>query len=208
MQKIHFGAIIAVTALLVLTSSMVSEQSFAQTTNQPATTDNIGTGGTSCNTTPPTRGLYLTIEGKTGQNGNPCIFEIEDYSFDIEQTLSIGSQSGGAGAGKVTFNPFSITRQVDSASPTFFHDLVTGTHYNTVVLHMRKAGGTQQEFLTFTFKLVAVKTISWAHDEESPKETNTFEYGALGIQYQQQKAGGTLNAPVIGCFDVVQNALC
>jgi hypothetical protein len=28
------------------------------------------------------------------------LFEVEDYSFDIEQTLSIGSQSSGAGAGK------------------------------------------------------------------------------------------------------------
>jgi len=32
-------------------------------------------------------------------------------SFDIEQILSIGSQSAGAGTGKVTFNPFSITRK-------------------------------------------------------------------------------------------------
>jgi hypothetical protein len=32
-------------------------------------------------------------------------------SFDIELTLSIYSQSTGAGAGKVTFNPFSITRK-------------------------------------------------------------------------------------------------
>ncbi len=31
-------------------------------------------------------------------------------SFDIEQVLNIGSQSSGSGAGKVTFNPFSITR--------------------------------------------------------------------------------------------------
>ena len=28
------------------------------------------------------------------------------------------------------------------------------------------AGG----FLAFTFKLVAVKTVSWAHDDEAPKE--------------------------------------
>lgn len=34
------------------------------------------------------------------------VFEVEDYSFDIEQVLNIGSQSSGAGAGKVTFNPF------------------------------------------------------------------------------------------------------
>jgi hypothetical protein len=37
-------------------------------------------------------------------------------AFDIEQTLNIGSQSTGAGAGKVTFNPFSITRKIDVSS--------------------------------------------------------------------------------------------
>jgi hypothetical protein len=37
-----------------------------------------------------------------------------------EQSLNIGSQSSGAGAGKVTFNPFSITRKIDKASPIFF----------------------------------------------------------------------------------------
>lgn len=31
-----------------------------------------------------------------------------------------GSQSTGAGAGKVTFNPFSITKHVDKASPVLF----------------------------------------------------------------------------------------
>jgi hypothetical protein len=47
-------------------------------------------------------------------------FEVEDYSFDIEQVLNIGSQSSGAGAGKVTFNPFQITRKTDKASPLLF----------------------------------------------------------------------------------------
>lgn len=205
MQKIRLGAIIAVTALLVFTSSMMSEQGFAQTTN-PSTTDNISGNGLACNTTPPTRGEYITIAGKNGQNGNPCVFEVEDYSFDIEQTLSIGSATGGAGSGKVTFNPFSITKRVDSSSPIFFHDLVTGTHYNTVVLHMRKAGGTQEGgsfFDVFTFKLVALKTISWAHDDESPKETITFEYGGLQVLYQQQS-----NPPVIACYDAIQNIVC
>jgi len=31
-----------------------------------------------------------------------------------------GSQSSGSGAGKVTFNPFSITRKIDSSSPILF----------------------------------------------------------------------------------------
>jgi type VI protein secretion system component Hcp len=31
-----------------------------------------------------------------------------------------GSQSAGAGTGKAAFNPFSITRKIDAASPIFF----------------------------------------------------------------------------------------
>jgi hypothetical protein len=53
-------------------------------------------------------------------SATPALFEVEDYSFDIEQTLSIGSQSSGAGEGKVAFDSFHITRKVDVASPAFF----------------------------------------------------------------------------------------
>jgi len=130
---------------------------------------------------------------------NRCgLFEIEDYSFDIEQVLNIGSQSSGAGAGKVTFNPFSITRKIDCASPQFFQMACSGTPFHTVGLGLRKSAGGDVSgllFLMFTFKLVAVKTISWAHDDESPKETVTFEYGGLNIQYTQQLPSGQM-APV------------
>ena len=127
------------------------------------------------------------------------VFEVEDYSFDIEQTLNIGSQSTGAGAGKVTFNPFSITRKIDRASPTFFQMACSGTAFQQVIArHLRKSGAagdgstTGLIFLRFDFKLVAVKTISWAHDDESPKETVTFEYGGLQVRYSQQNPNGTL----------------
>jgi hypothetical protein len=43
-------------------------------------------------------------------------FSMTGVSAGLEQTLNIGSQSSGAGAGKVTFNPFSITKQTDKGS--------------------------------------------------------------------------------------------
>jgi hypothetical protein len=46
------------------------------------------------------------------------VFEIDDFSFDIEQVLNIGQQSSGAGVGKVTFNPFQITKKTDAVSVT------------------------------------------------------------------------------------------
>lgn len=145
---------------------------------------------------------------KKGANNRCGLFEVEDYSFDIEQVLNIGSQSSGAGAGKVTFNPFSITRKIDCASPGFFQMACSGTPFHTVALGLRKsAGGTASGlvFLMFTFRLVAVKTISWAHDDESPKETVTFEYGGLNIMYTQQKPDGSPIQPDPGGWNRVKN---
>jgi hypothetical protein len=47
-------------------------------------------------------------------------FQVTSYSFGVEPVLNIGSQSSGAGAGKVTVNPWNVTRPMDKASPVFF----------------------------------------------------------------------------------------
>jgi type VI secretion system secreted protein Hcp len=148
--------------------------------------------------------------------GNPFIkaagagnvFEIQDYSFDIEQILNIGSQSRGAGAGKITFNPFSITRAIDKASPVLFTMACSGTAFQSVGLGFRKgSGGTSAGsfFLSFTFKLVAVKTISWSHDDESPKETTTFGYGGLQIWYGIQNPNGSISPTNLQGWNAVKN---
>jgi len=140
--------------------------------------------------------------------GDKGLFEVEDYSFDIEQVLNIGSQSSGSGAGKVTFNPFSITRKIDKSSPKLFEMACSGTPFKNVFLGMRKSAGGDASgvfFLRFQFKLVAVKTISWSHDDEAPKETVTFEYGGLIINYGQQEASGRIGPLVPGGWNRVKN---
>jgi len=141
-------------------------------------------------------------------NGN--IFEVEDYSFDIAQALSIGSQSTGTGAGKVTFDPLSITRRTDRASPVLYQMACARTAFQAVVLVLTKsAGGTVSAlaFEKFTFKLVGIKSIAWAYDLETPKEVVTFEYGGLVIEYWIQNADGSLGSKVLGGWNVVKNIL-
>src|SRR2546422_11006287 len=152
MQKILLGAIIAATVLLVYPSLMMPEQSIAQTADQGASTDTAVTGsGLPCNTSALTRaGAFLTVDGITGPNGSPCLFEIKDFSFGVENPTTIGSATGGAGAGKVKFNEFTIKKTTDKASPLFFKSCVSGTHFKEVKLTVRKAGGDQFEFLTIT----------------------------------------------------------
>jgi type VI secretion system secreted protein Hcp len=145
------------------------------------------------------------------------IFEIDDFSFDIEQILNIGSQSSGAGAGKVTFNPFQITRKTDKLSPILFTMCCAGQHFKIVSLFLRRAGGgtaggqgsltSGTTFLRFDFALVAVKTISWsgADGDDACKEEVTFEYGALQVRYVQQKEDGTSFPPIPGSWNRVYN---
>jgi|GEM_PF-315417 len=141
--------------------------------------------------------------------GAQQLFEIDDFSFDVEQTLNIGSQSSGAGAGKITFNPFSITRKIDCSTTRFFNMACSGQAFQQVGLAMRRSSGGAKYagscFVRFDFKLVAVKTISWAHSDESPTETITFEYGALLVRYAQQDASGKPLATLVGGWNRVQN---
>ncbi len=124
------------------------------------------------------------------------VFEISSYSgLSIEHILNIGSQSTGVGSGRVEFKEFSIERSIDKASPIFFDMACSGTAFKLVTLALRKAAGgdsSGQVFLRFDFKLVGVKTVEWAHDDTSPKETVTFEYGGLFMRYCQQKSDGSM----------------
>jgi len=139
---------------------------------------------------------------------NNGLFEVEDYSFGIEQTLEIGSQSTGAGAGRATFNPFSITRKIDRSSPSFFQHACSGKPFKNVYLGMRKStvsAAAGAFFLVFHFKLVTVKTISWAHAAETPKETVTLEYGGLLLQYGQQNPNGQITTVFPGGWNRMKN---
>lgn len=135
-----------------------------------------------------------------------ALFEISDWSTDVEQTLNIGSQSSGAGAGKVVFNPFSITRKVDKASPQLFRAACSGTPFEFVDLLLVKPGPADgRVFLGFRFGLVAVKTIGWTSADDVPTETINFEYGSLTLSYAEQSPDGSVEPVVFQGWDRVRN---
>jgi type VI secretion system secreted protein Hcp len=122
-------------------------------------------------------------------------FEIKDFSFGVENPTTIGSATGGAGAGKIKFNEFTIKKTTDQASPLFFKNCCAGVHYGSVTIAMRKAGGdpnlTGKEFLRFKFDTVFTTKIDWSGPgDEGPEESITFVYGKLGVKYTPQQASG------------------
>ncbi len=165
----------------------------------------------------PHSGAPLASESSVGSINDPfvtpnpvptagALFEIADWSMDVEQTLNIGSQGSGAGAGKVSFNPFSITRKVDKASSHLFRAACSGTPFEFVdLLELRPGDVDRRVYLAWRFGLVAVKTIAWSSDEDVPTETITFEYGSLTIGYAEQSSAGAIVPMVFSGWDRVRN---
>jgi len=127
----------------------------------------------------------------------PTPFDISEWSFGISQTVSMGSASGGASSGKVSFDPFTIKKVVDKSSPYFFATLCTGGHYKTVNLLVRKsgvaAGKSGAIYLEIDFYMAFITKIDWSHDDTAPTEEITFDYGAMQISYKKQMPTGGLD---------------
>lgn len=126
----------------------------------------------------------LILEKYAG--GGSVTLPVEAFSFDVEQTLNIGAQGTGAGAGKIVFNPFSVTRLPDQLSPGLFVLCASGTPFQRAILTVTPDGA-GVPYITYLMKLVAIRTISAGgnqHGGPLPLETVTFEYGGLLFIYE------------------------
>jgi type VI secretion system secreted protein Hcp len=145
-----------------------------------------------------------TLDGESKDSTHQNAIDILSYQFGADTPTSIGSASGGAGAGKVKFNELTITKQVDKSSPTLFKDLSAGGHFEKVVLTVRKAGGTQ-DYLTITMGLVFVTHYSQGGTGDIPTETIGFDFGNIQIDYKPQTSSGALGSSIVDGWDQVQN---
>src|SRR4051794_39194383 len=81
----------------------------------------------------------LKVIGETQDVDHKNSLEIKEFSFGVENPTTIGSMSGGAGAGKAKFNEFNVKKAVDAASPLLFAACGQGCHFPEVTLSIRKA---------------------------------------------------------------------
>ncbi len=78
-------------------------------------------------------------------------FEIKDFSFGVENPTTIGSATGGAGAGKIKFNEFTIKKTSDSVGAglaAFTGPVGSGAHLylNFIPTQSSKTGSFQNRF--------------------------------------------------------------
>ncbi len=159
----------------------------------------------------PAVGLNGNLQpiGESTDTVHKSELEIKEFSFGVENPTTIGSMSGGAGAGKAKFNEFTVKKGVDRASPALFLACGQGCHFPQATLTIRKAGGKKLDYLIYIFYMVYVTKVEWSGGggEEAPEENVTFVYGAMQIQYQMQDTtGAAVGSPAVMSWSVITNS--
>jgi len=149
----------------------------------------------------------LAGETQDQQFKSKAAVEVASYSFGIHNTTTIGSMSGGAGAGKAKFSEFKIEKVVDSVSPNLLHYAGGGLKIPRIELYLRKAGGTRLIYLQYSFKLVYVTDVEWTvgAGDDSVRESVAFAFGALQVMYKLSDATGATKGTLTGTWNQVKN---
>src|SRR5262245_58350038 len=67
------------------------------------------------------------IEGESTDDKHKGEIEVLSFSWGASNPTTIGSATGGAGAGKIKFNEFQIVKHMDTASPLIFQKVCEGS---------------------------------------------------------------------------------
>ena len=134
-------------------------------------------------------------------------FNVTSFDLGASAPINIGSQSSGAGAGKATFQPFTVTKTVDKYSSDLFLDLTQGAHLASAEIIVRKAdaSGMADPVAQYVMKDVAISDIHISGTAKQTTETIQGEYGAIQFVFYGQMSNGT-TAPVSqGGWNQIQN---
>ena len=136
----------------------------------------------------------MAVDVSVTFTGNQVKFQqaiaVQSFSWGAENENTVGSASGGAGAGKAKLTEAVISKQVDElASPLLFQLLTTGGHLDSATFEFRKVGGgapagpTEKPWITIKLSMVLVTQFaqSVSAGDESPNEVVHLAYGAVNI---------------------------
>jgi type VI secretion system secreted protein Hcp len=130
-----------------------------------------------------------------------------ELSWGIENPMTIGSSSGGAGAGKAKFEELEIKKLVDASSPGLMMAAGKGAPIPSASIMIRKDAGKMNTALQYSLKNVFVTKIdtSASAGDDGVYETVTLRVGSIQQRYVQARPTGALN-PIIAGWDQVANS--
>lgn len=133
------------------------------------------------------------VEGESADSKHKGEIELETWSFGLSNPSS-ALKPGGAAAGKSVPGDFIATKKNDKSSPRLAQAVAMGDHFKSAIITVRKAGGTQQEYLSITLSDVFISSyqLGGTGGGVLPVESISLNYAKMVQEYKEQKADGSL----------------
>lgn len=129
---------------------------------------------------------FFKIKGITGLSTDK-----HHQGFIDIQTFSIGSATGGSGAGKVSFGSFTIVKQTDKTTPLLMRDVTNKVSLSSAEVTFAKVTrGQALDYLRFQFTNVMVSSFKISSGGDRPTESITITFQKAYLSFL--KNGQTL----------------
>src|SRR5215471_11525749 len=150
---------------------------------------------------------FLKIDGIKGESqDDKHKGEIDIMSFSWGLSNAGEVTGSGIGSGKVSFQDIHFVKKTDASSPLLMLNCATGTHIKEVNFVVRKAGGTQLEYLKIklTDALIAdVRPGGTTEGTTIPTEELSLSFSKLEYSYQPQGADGKAQGgPILAGWEI------
>lgn len=128
------------------------------------------------------------VKGEAAAKGHEDDIEIESWRWAVQASSAIGS---GAATARRSYSGLTVVKRIDSASTALLSALTTNDEIKQAVLTMRKAGEGQVDFFMLTLKEARITHLEHsAGDDGSARETVTFTFRKVEVEYRRQQASG------------------
>ncbi len=151
------------------------------------------------------------IKGESRDSKHKGEIDVLHFSFGVTQH-GASAHGGGGGAGKAHFTDFHFVHHIDEASPVLLQACASGHHMPSALLTVRKAGGTQLEYLKIKFHDLLISGVEHGGAAEStkspdlPVEKVSLNFSKIEMDYQPQGPDGkAAGGPIHGGWNVKQN---
>jgi type VI secretion system secreted protein Hcp len=153
---------------------------------------------------------FLRVEGISGESSDDKHvgwIEIMNFDLDVSQKVSrTASSAGGASTERADFSVFSFSKLLDKASPQLALACAAGTHIDTIVVELGRAGTDKTRFMQYKFTNCMICSCSTTADGGFPVDDVAFSYGKIEWRHtQQNRRGGYAAGNVAGGWSLEKN---
>jgi type VI secretion system secreted protein Hcp len=154
--------------------------------------------------------MFLKLNGVAGESKDKThTKEIDILAWTWGMSNSGSAHvGGGAGSGKVSVQDLSVTKYIDSSSAQIMLSCCDGTHFDTALLTVRKAGGADPvEYLKINLQEVLITSVATGGEggDDRLTENVTLNFAKVKVEYLPQEAKGGKGNMIPFSWDIAAN---